>query len=543
MKHVKKNAFYVLMSGMMAFGLLSCDILTSSTGINLSGDWESRVKFIPEYPVVPAKEKSLDSVEVISNYTIVVTNDNDTLDSTSWEYRKEHYSAIENPDKFIMYNPNAGVLWPGNLVQGSSVASGVPDSIPVYKRLPIVLSLAILSGTKEVLTKTVANPTAATVNEALNTLLANYTGGTPGFLSYSFTDAYNSTQMESSLDLGFSGRAVDLSTKVGVDWTSKKRRVAVKLIQQFFTMTYNDPQGMAGVFNTNFTLADIEPYIGAGNPPCYISSVTYGRIYIMVFETESSSLDISAAIDFAYQGGVSGGSVKSAFDYQNVMANTSVKLFAMGGSAEDALVTANPNNLTNYSTMSNYLARGAVFSVSNVGVPISYTVRYLKNARLVRMNNTLEYDIEQAVPMATVRSPMTTIFSITLDRIVSLQQGETGDYVGTLQVFLNRENGTPDFSYTIPSYNWSSVPILNVATNFMITAPRQYGSYIKSILSVYQVTTNGVLDPYYRGVSVSKMTYNTNAKLWGDPITNSLTFSNANGSICKLAAAFTVEER
>ncbi len=542
MKNIKNNVFKVMIAGLLAFGFYGCDILTSSTGVNLSGDWESRVKFIPEYPVTPAKEKSLDSVEVVSNYTVVVTNDNDTLDTTSWEYRKEHYSAIENPDKFIMYNPNAGALWPGNLVQGSSIASGAPDSIPVYKRLPIVLSLAILSGTKDVVTATVANPSESTVNEAMNTLLANYTGGTPGFLSYSFTDAFNSTQMESSLNLGFSGRAVDLSSTIGVDWTKKKRRVAVKLVQQFFTMTYNDPQGMAGVFNTNFTLSDIAPYIGPGNPPCYISSVTYGRIYIMVFETESSSLDISAAVDFAYRGGVSGGSIKTAMDYQNVMKNTSVKLFAMGGSAEKALV-ANPNNLTNYSTMSNYLAQGAVFSVSNIGVPISYTIRYLKNARLVRMNNTLEYDVERAVPVATVRTPMTTRFSITLDHITALQQGESGDYVGTIQVFLNRENGNPDFSYTFPSYNWSNSPTLNLSTNFTITAPRRYGSYIKSILSVYQVTTNGVLDPYYRGVSVSKMTYNTNAKLWGNPITNNLTFSNANDAINKLAVAFTVEER
>jgi hypothetical protein len=47
-----------------------------------------------------------------------------------------------------MYDPNANVLWPGALVQGKSVASGVPDIIPIgpNHRKEGKVTLSVLNG-------------------------------------------------------------------------------------------------------------------------------------------------------------------------------------------------------------------------------------------------------------------------------------------------------------------------------------------------------------------------------------------------------------
>lgn len=60
-------------------------------------------------------------------------------------------SAAENPDEFVMLNPLANILWPGSLVQGGSLASGILQPIPVdpSRRQPMTVSLAIVSSAGE----------------------------------------------------------------------------------------------------------------------------------------------------------------------------------------------------------------------------------------------------------------------------------------------------------------------------------------------------------------------------------------------------------
>ena len=63
--------------------------------------------------------------------------------NTDWKCDTIRYSASKNPNDFVMYNPTASVLWPGNLVQGNSLSSGIPTSIPVTKRQSGNISLAL----------------------------------------------------------------------------------------------------------------------------------------------------------------------------------------------------------------------------------------------------------------------------------------------------------------------------------------------------------------------------------------------------------------
>ena len=42
-----------------------------------------------------------------------------------------------------------------------------------------------------------------------------------------------------------------------------------------------------------------EPYVGPANPPVYIGSVTYGRIFYLLFESSASQTDLEAAVKAA----------------------------------------------------------------------------------------------------------------------------------------------------------------------------------------------------------------------------------------------------
>jgi len=77
-----------------------------------------------------------------------------------------------------MFNPLASVLWPGNLVQGASIASGVPTSIPVTKRQPGNISLAIVTPGSDgaLMHRTVDKMQFSNVNQAMNDILSGFTG-------------------------------------------------------------------------------------------------------------------------------------------------------------------------------------------------------------------------------------------------------------------------------------------------------------------------------------------------------------------------------
>ena len=98
--------------------------------------------------------------------------------NTTWNCVTKRYSASQNPDDFVMFNPLASVLWPGNLVQGASLASGIPTSIPVTKRQPGNIWLAIVtsgsSGAK--MYRTVEKMQPSYVNQAMNDILSEFGG-------------------------------------------------------------------------------------------------------------------------------------------------------------------------------------------------------------------------------------------------------------------------------------------------------------------------------------------------------------------------------
>lgn len=58
------------------------------------------------------------------------------------------YRMQENPDQFVMYNPDASILWPGSLVQGVShrdVGSLLP--LIIAQRAPVNVSIPSLQTT------------------------------------------------------------------------------------------------------------------------------------------------------------------------------------------------------------------------------------------------------------------------------------------------------------------------------------------------------------------------------------------------------------
>lgn len=354
------------------------------------------------------------------------------VETTYFQCVVERHSVSDNPQDFMMYDPLASVLWPGNLVQGNSIVGGVPNSIPIADRASGNITLAIVSGGEDAAPRTrqLDDFRFSTVNAAMNEILSDYTGGTPAKYSFSMQRVYSASHLEFGLDVGYSGPAFDMSAELGIDWSEEKSRLVVKLTQKFFTMVFDDPEGPSGVFRDGFDPDRLAPYTGPGNPVTYISSVTYGRIYYLLFESSLSHQEIETALNLAYSGGVVSGDLDAKSTFDAVMEQTSVRAWQIGGDPEAGLNAADPQSFSDWGSIKDFVSQGANFSATNIGEPISYTIKYLNDASLVRMNNTTEYEVTQCAPYATDTAIPVSSVRFQVERVEVLESASSKLFPG-----------------------------------------------------------------------------------------------------------------
>ena len=81
----------------------------------------------------------------------------------------------------------------------------------------------------------------------------------------------------------------------------------------------------------------MQQYVTPGNPACYISDVTYGRVFYLLVESTSASSSITSSINASFSGVANGPSANINASYLSNLQNLNIKLFALGGDASTTL--------------------------------------------------------------------------------------------------------------------------------------------------------------------------------------------------------------
>lgn len=307
-----------------------------------------------------------------------------------------NYSLTKVPEKFVALNPNADVLWPGSLVQGKSMAGGILDPIPV-KRAPGTITLTLAAGSTGPVSKTMDQASLAAATQAQNDILAGYDAATPAKFSYDFQSIYSSQQLSVAVDANVKGTDWAAAASLKVDQDDAKSRYLIQFTQEYFTMAFEPPQGAAGVFDPSVTADDLAPYAQDGNPPVYIASVTYGRIFYLLFESTASQHDLEVAVSGSYSGAVSV-DANAAASYKTIINSATIKSYGLGGNAESAIGAVTGDD--QFAQIKTFLTTGANFSKENPGVPISYTVRNLADSTEVKLALTTDYTAKDCTSTA-----------------------------------------------------------------------------------------------------------------------------------------------
>jgi len=335
---------------------------------------------------------SAGSFEVPEEKNEILNIDSSTveIDGAEWICTTKTYSVVNCPDDYPNFNPNAEILFPGNLLQGKTLSQATPEPI-VVKRGPGKVVLATLNASPVNLSEEVSEVTLGNMNDAMNKILARLENATPANFTYSRQEVQSKEQLAFEMNASFENLSFDAKTRLAFSTDKEYNRYLIKLNQSYFTYVYELPNSLEEVFAPEVTAKDLERYIQEGNPPAYISSITYGRIFYFLLESTSSKSEIEAALQASFDAAFSSGNFDANFNYLNELNEKEIKVFALGGDPKTALsaTSGNPSDLQNF------IEKGGGIST---GVPLSYNIRCLASNQTVYNKVATEYDVKECVP-------------------------------------------------------------------------------------------------------------------------------------------------
>ena len=311
---------------------------------------------------------------------------------------------------FAVLDPSPTILWPGSFIQGKSIrGKGGFTAIPyIAKRQPGRISLQVTSGERSVGTageglwyEEVQEMRESEVAQAQSRLVRHWQeSGAPASTSYTMQVVHSPEEamIASGVDLDRSGGKLKTFLSTGFD---KKTHILVKLYHRFYTLSYEDPEGGGkGAFKSTIEQGDLAPYTGAGNPICYVSSVSYGRAYYFLYESSESSYDLLDALSASF---------KSFLDERRVdsymIKGIRVRMLEQGSS-----INAGQGTEISPEKVFKLLEEGAQPSSKDVGVPISLTLKHLYDGQPVRMSNSLSYSYDKVSYIPRRKSNSVAIF-------------------------------------------------------------------------------------------------------------------------------------
>ena len=288
-------------------------------------------------------------------------------------------------------------IYPGALLQGGTFAAGSFSPITIPRAGgTLTLSGLVLAGAHY--TTSVEEVSLAKVTDAVADLLQNNEIlGTRADASVVTSQVYSAEHFNLTfgVDIAASGLPASISGELNVDTTSTDNLVVLQFTQVYYTMSFEPPQYAWSVFRDGKDFDDPQDQIGEGNPPLYVDNVKYGRQIFLFFRSSYGAQQVEAALKGAANAEGADVKVSGHLTYKDIMSKTRVTYVVRGGDAGLALEpikNAKPEEL--YQAILDLIANKAAanFSVSNPGIPVSYTLRYLIDNGVAATSYAITYD-------------------------------------------------------------------------------------------------------------------------------------------------------
>jgi hypothetical protein len=309
----------------------------------------------------------------------------------TYSCQSQPYSMTDTPQKIVMYSPDVEVMWPGALIQGKSHRDGLGSLLPltIAERNQIKVSIPALKNAdnfREV------DPTQADVAQAIGAMVGNATVAglsTPSTIAFDMRSFQ--AESEFALSTKMSAKYLGFSMSASGDFSrnAAETTITAQFYQKMFEVVVEPPQTPTAFFSEAFTPEKLKEQeelgkIGKNNIPVYVSNVVYGRMMMFSLTSTSTEQEIRAALNAAYNGIASSGSVSLSAKHKSILQESKLAVSSLGGDAEASIAMIRSGDWSQYFTKDAPLSSAA---------PLSYTMRNLSDGSIATVGETTEYNI------------------------------------------------------------------------------------------------------------------------------------------------------
>lgn len=381
---------------------------------------------------------------------------------------KTSYNLEQNFDEVAILRPTNGIVWPGALVIGNqSLMDGLPEPLPLPRgEVQLRVDLPGIGENGNIIVTDPNNGNVqAKIDEALDWWNNNqYQEGYVNASNSSVKKATSYSSKQLSLDVGLNVEWASGNVASEFSYNSSSEKFVAMMVykQAFYSVTMETPSTPASVFGPNTTVETVQKMIDGGTPPAYVSSVVYGRIIMFRLETtlNSTSVELEAALSYA-----SGVKVDATIEakVKEILAKSTMTVVTIGGNAEIASEAVSAKDFGDLETI--IKGKNAVYSKSNPGVAIAYTVRFLKDNSLAKMGYTTDYTAttceESLTPAASFKLENGGWYNVRFkfsytDNSGAPQSGSSGTLLLDQNKKVNFPAGSHNIKVTVEYNNGSS---------------------------------------------------------------------------------------
>lgn len=343
------------------------------------------------------------------------------------------YSLQTAPEEIVAFAPIQG-FWLGALVQETGVREGLGSTleIPVEspKRAPFKLTTTLLLSDN---TRTIARPSQSATQSALGELIERAVKAkkpASGSVYYRLVENHDAEQtaMELGLDAHYLGGSISaqLKNKSG----SERHSISALFVEKAFTAScdFEGRTRRAAFFSDSFLPADgrslsQRALVGPKNTPCYVSSITYGRMMLCTITSTKSASELDAALRASYEAGVGGGALQAHYKSMLSSAETQIEVASVGGPTKASADLIRSGKIADFFKTEARL---------DTMVPISYTIHSVLDQQLIALLRTTEYTVTTPLPTKPVgESYSVSLYAKLLD---ARDKGTAADIYGTLRL-------------------------------------------------------------------------------------------------------------
>jgi hypothetical protein len=321
-------------------------------------------------------------------------------------------------------------VFPGQLLRGDSLnGSGFTEA--TLARKPMTYTLSLVDGTAGSRDAEMQNPSfnefAGTIGGILEEVsLDSVAVGA----AIDLQEVRSEQELQFELGVTVNSPQFDVAGQFDFDSGSFRSHYLVTVDMKFFDAIAEPFIDPSDAFADSVTLEDVQQEFSDGNPPVYISSLSYGtRIYFAV-ESTFDSQELQAAIQASFQNATIQADGETSLSTKEVLNSSSIKFVGIGlGTAQRTALSVALSRQDKFSAIQEFLSDPQVFSATNIGAPIAFQMKHLADNQPAAFGLSGSFEVETCVRVS--QNIRVTLLSMAANNI----NEEVGQGGNALEVF------------------------------------------------------------------------------------------------------------